>query len=1081
MSQATEEKPQLLIDLTNARHATALDASSILHRMQIEAFLDRVSEVVGRVEGFSEKLKQCGDGRTRSVSYERYHDVITLHGKRGSGKTTFLLSALELLQDPAKRRSAFPERFKKDKNKDNNEDGLNGLCVLEILDPTLFGLHEHLLLSLLAKIAFEVRNAVRNGERNLCGGHDSNCCLEEWEKHLRQFAKALKHMGETRDDLDGDTPKETVQWDDAEFIFEQNMESAKRSFGLEREFHKFLNESLHLIGKKAFVLALDDIDTRPQIGWHVLEVLRRYFTSPQLVVVLSGDMDLFKTIIEKQQLKIFDLNFDSKLRTRNEFKARVDELTEQYLLKVLRTPSRISLGSFRMALQQWKRISPDMPQKIGKLNSSMCIEQLLKSTFFSVLACHRGAEQHLFRQTLFSNPARTVTQILDVLWDSSTHHPRYKEFVKGDASEYFFNVPSFVSEQIVSRFREVFLVSLQNIGFERPFDFAEVLQSSHGVNLFMKQLFVRGYTATGLDLLPTRQNPDENNALLALNVELTQAMLGNPAVLLSYALKACLLREVLMRSGEEIDAAQYKKYETFLCLETEELVSVTAARISTLLWGHQPNNTLKAMGAVRLYGRSITKNAPAAVRAMYGMDISDLQDDGADNIPQELQGFCQVAEEAGVNHEKLLRRWINTPETLRATISSWHRDIIGLGVIDVRSGDGFIRSFSIFPLLAAMCDFLESAASGLPNLLAQYSQVQTINAFVQNGGNIQSESEMGDEEEEGGDEENSGIISNEIFVSGIEAWAAECGNLLHNVESPSLLCTNIMNRFFRALARIDDELADKSTYVGVYVNRCLVAFFNSVLVEEFLLKNEIKGEKSIFLDNPVNKDDVFLKNLFSSKALSASEEAYSSLSICLQGSSCARFSAKFKQFDVENGFISDEYPLFRAVFLCPLWALYLKPEEDSNDEVATTVYDIYMRSLFHDKQKMKAAVNVMYGERGDFNSLCNYYYLLNSLAIPKIFRTPARATETRSEYGRLLGLPLNPKSLKRKSIISHPEIRAWLLKNIENSPEATQDDLAKHYSVMVESLYEDKSVISRLSDTKLAEEFWEYCKKNLKP
>ena len=162
MTSSTE--PKLLIDLTNARQATALNADSILHRMQIEAFLERVSEVVGRVEGFSEKLKQCGDTRTRSVSYERYHDVITLHGKRGSGKTTFLLSALELLQNPAKRIAAFPERFKNDKNKDNN-DSLNGLCVLEILDPTLFGLHEHLLLSLLAKITFEVRSAVKNSER----------------------------------------------------------------------------------------------------------------------------------------------------------------------------------------------------------------------------------------------------------------------------------------------------------------------------------------------------------------------------------------------------------------------------------------------------------------------------------------------------------------------------------------------------------------------------------------------------------------------------------------------------------------------------------------------------------------------------------------------------------------------------------------------------------------------------------------------------------------------------------------------------------------------------------------------------
>ena len=297
MSQATE--PKLLIDITNARQATALNAESILHRVQLEAFLNRVNEVVGRVDGFCAKLKK-GDGRSRSVSYERYHDVITLHGKRGSGKTTFLLSALKLLQEAGVRKENF---------KHYDWKHLDRLCVLEILDPTLFGLHEHLLLSLLAKIAFEVRSAFKSRQISSCDFHQAECNLESWEKKLQKFATSLKRMGVTRDDLEGSAPKETVQWEDAEFIFEKNMDNAQSSFGLEREFHNFLNESLNLLGKDAFVLALDDIDTRPQIGWHVLEVLRRYFTSPQLVVVLSGDMDLFKTIIEKQQLRIFDLNF----------------------------------------------------------------------------------------------------------------------------------------------------------------------------------------------------------------------------------------------------------------------------------------------------------------------------------------------------------------------------------------------------------------------------------------------------------------------------------------------------------------------------------------------------------------------------------------------------------------------------------------------------------------------------------------------------------------------------------------------------------------------------------------------------
>ena len=50
MSQPNDH---LLIDLTNAQQATALNSDSILHRMQLETFLDRVDAVVGRVDGFS--------------------------------------------------------------------------------------------------------------------------------------------------------------------------------------------------------------------------------------------------------------------------------------------------------------------------------------------------------------------------------------------------------------------------------------------------------------------------------------------------------------------------------------------------------------------------------------------------------------------------------------------------------------------------------------------------------------------------------------------------------------------------------------------------------------------------------------------------------------------------------------------------------------------------------------------------------------------------------------------------------------------------------------------------------------------
>lgn len=1070
MSQATEEKPQLLIDLTNARHATALDASSILHRMQIESFLERVSEVVGRVEGFSEKLKQCGDGRTRSVSYERYHDVITLHGKRGSGKTTFLLSALELLQNSAKRRSAFPERFKKD----NNDDGLNGLCVLEILDPTLFGLHEHLLLSLMAKIAFEVRCAVKNSERNLCGGHNGHCKLEEWENRLRQFAKALKHMGETRDDLDTPLSKEKVEWEDSQFIFEQNMENAQRSFGLEREFHKFLHDSLKLIDKKAFVLALDDIDTRPQIGWHVLEVLRRYFTSPQLVVVLSGDMDLFKTIIEKQQLKIFDLNFASSTDVRKEFKTRVDGLTEQYLLKILRTPSRINLGSFATALLQWGRRYPDSTLAVASHGIEVSIRDLLQERYFKFLACHSSFEQQLFLRALFLNPARTVTQVFDALL--------------GHGHEAF-----------VERMREIFLVSLQNLGFERPFDLAEALYAPQGINIIVEQLFKRGYVSYGLELLPTRQSQDENNGLLALHAEIGFALQNRTAVFFAFVLKACLLREVLLLQNIEIGTVIYEKLEKYLGLEIQEQPSVTTARVVALHWGEsQSANILRAVGLVRLYSKSIVKDMRSVVNVMYGRNVSTLQKAKA-SCAEPLSVFCNAVCAIDTYKDRPVSVLVNTPETLRSNIRSWQREFLGLGFVDVRLKNETNRLFSVFSLLSVMNDIVESDVTDIPRVFRKYGEVIEVNAFNQSSGLAALKDEYGDDGEDilqreafEGAEDNKNL---NIFIDSIKSWIDGC-RVMHKCSDSVTLCARVMTRYFDALKKIhtSDRRTQQSTYIGEYIHRCIVAFFNSILVEEFLLcakptKNDSEASPRVSFVHPTNEDNVFLKNLLSSHVLTKSvfaPEPGKPKSIL----GARAFWINFEGIGLSVDCISDDFPFFRTVFTCPLWSLYLKPDDDLNDDSANTVYGIYMRLLGVDKEKGKAMSAVEYGT--DHANFDNLYYIFNSLAVLKSEQAGEKnknahkgtqqkqVLETRSDEGKGLKLPLDPPSLKRKSLINNPILKESLLKWTEIYGDEMPEEFLKTYENIVVYYYRNDAVVRRLSDVNYARDFWAYIKKNFK-
>ncbi|MFP3519645.1 hypothetical protein SB766_26035, partial [Pseudomonas sp. SIMBA_077] len=89
---------------------------------------------------------------------------------------------------------------------------------------------------------------------------------------------------------------------------------------------------------------LDDIDTNFRRGWPVLEVLRRYFTSPRFIVVLSGDIDLYTLLVRGKQWDQFSerqLHFD-KTQEKG-LREMVNHLQGQYMLKVLPPRNRIPL------------------------------------------------------------------------------------------------------------------------------------------------------------------------------------------------------------------------------------------------------------------------------------------------------------------------------------------------------------------------------------------------------------------------------------------------------------------------------------------------------------------------------------------------------------------------------------------------------------------------------------------------------------------------------------------------------------------------------------------------------------------
>ena len=96
----------------------------------------------------------------------------------------------------------------------------------------------------------------------------------------------------------------------------------------------------------------DDIDVDFKKGWMVLETLRKFLTSKQMIIVLSGNMKLYSKNVRKQQWHNFGkellLNENTEVYGgRDEFYRLVNEIEGQYMQKILKSENRVYLYNLK--------------------------------------------------------------------------------------------------------------------------------------------------------------------------------------------------------------------------------------------------------------------------------------------------------------------------------------------------------------------------------------------------------------------------------------------------------------------------------------------------------------------------------------------------------------------------------------------------------------------------------------------------------------------------------------------------------------------------------------------------------------
>lgn len=299
----------LVIDLSKSEMERLKNPADLLQKDAFSRLTNLVQHQLCSIpkESFS-------DFKETELSYPRPHNAVLIEGGRGSGKTTFLLTALQRLNKA-----------------DDEVAGLIApkLHVLPMIDPTLIETKENIIIVILSMIEAATAQVPDNYD---------------------QLDKAKQALAEGLGLLDGIGLNSAYgsEWEDANWIMSRGLNKAMKGRLFERKLGAYIEAALRLLKKEAFVLAFDDVDTNFAHGYTILETIRKYLTSPRLVLLLSGDLDLYGRLLRRS---IYDAFGDKVLKQdpgivgsgKQNVANAVLELEEQYLLKIVPPQNRISM------------------------------------------------------------------------------------------------------------------------------------------------------------------------------------------------------------------------------------------------------------------------------------------------------------------------------------------------------------------------------------------------------------------------------------------------------------------------------------------------------------------------------------------------------------------------------------------------------------------------------------------------------------------------------------------------------------------------------------------------------------------
>lgn len=278
-------------------------------------------------------------GNAGKKSREEIDNIISFEGRRGTGKTSVMVSIQNALKNYKK--NSFL------KLGGSGEDPL--FVVLDHIDASQLESKENILTMVLSSMFLKLRDYDRGGDYR---SHNEYGNKELYQQFDKVYANVLT-LSEPEDSQRGISPLRMLNELSSSQALKKSLER------LVEQYLKYMLSSERGVDskRKFLVITIDDLDMRfhglnaeDDSPFEMVEMIHRYLMLPNVIILVTYNYEDLHLACEKHFCKIYpQVYWDTKNNTKNniENKEKVKLLTVEYLNKIIPIYRRVHMPSMR--------------------------------------------------------------------------------------------------------------------------------------------------------------------------------------------------------------------------------------------------------------------------------------------------------------------------------------------------------------------------------------------------------------------------------------------------------------------------------------------------------------------------------------------------------------------------------------------------------------------------------------------------------------------------------------------------------------------------------------------------------------